>query len=58
MPNQMNRYGSRNDQRLTSVVDPHHFDADPDVDPDSTLHPDADPDSYFYLMRIRILLSP
>jgi hypothetical protein len=25
---------------MTSVVDPHHFDADPD----STDHPDADPD--------------
>ncbi len=33
-----------------SVVDPHHF----DVDPDSTYHPDADadPDSDFYLMRM------
>ncbi len=29
--------------RDTSVVDPHHFDADLDVDPDSTYHPDADP---------------
>ncbi len=38
-----------------SVVDPHHFDADPDGDPDSTYHPwcgsgfrflfDADPDA-------------
>jgi hypothetical protein len=36
----MNRYGSRNDQHLTSVVDPHHVDADPD----STFHPDGDPD--------------
>jgi hypothetical protein len=32
-----------------SVVDPHHFDADPestfhpDADPDPTFHPDADP---------------
>ncbi len=38
----------------TSVMDPHHVDADPD----STYHPDADPDvdpeSDFYLMRIRI----
>ena len=33
----------------TSIVDPHHVDADPD----STYHPDADP---FYLMRIRIRL--
>jgi hypothetical protein len=37
-----------------SVVDPHHFNADPD----STYQPDADldanPDSGFYLMRIRI----
>jgi hypothetical protein len=24
-------------------VDPHHVDADPDADPDSTYHPDADP---------------
>jgi hypothetical protein len=34
---------------LGSVVDPHHFDADPDKDPDSTYgyHPDADPDSDF-----------
>jgi hypothetical protein len=40
----------------TSVVDPHHFDAedsDADSDPDSTYHPDADPDSKFYLMRIQ-----
>jgi hypothetical protein len=34
----------------TSVVDPHHLDAEPDstyypdADPDSTYHPDADPD--------------
>jgi hypothetical protein len=41
-----------------SVVDPHHLDADPDADPDSTYHPDADPDSDFYLMQIRIRLSP
>ncbi len=34
----------------TSVVDPHHVDADPD----STYHPDADPHSDFYLMRMRI----
>jgi hypothetical protein len=30
-----------------SVVDPHHFDVDPDADPDSTYHPDAGPDSDF-----------
>ena len=30
---------------FTRVVDPHHFDADPD----STYHPDADPDSDFIL---------
>jgi hypothetical protein len=39
-----------------SVVDKHHFDADPD----STYHPDADPDtdadSDFYLMLIRIFI--
>ncbi len=34
-------------------MDPHHFDVDPDADPDSTYHPDVDPDSAFYLMRIR-----
>ncbi len=34
----------------TSVVDSHHFDADPD----STHHSDADSYSDFYLMRIRI----
>jgi hypothetical protein len=28
-------------------VDPHHFDAVPDVDPDSTYHPDADPNLDF-----------
>jgi hypothetical protein len=41
-------------------VDPHHVDADPDADPDSTYHPDADPDAdpdaEFHLMRIRIRL--
>jgi hypothetical protein len=36
---------------LTSVVDPHHVDADPD-----SHHPYADPDSDFYFMRIRILI--
>ncbi len=38
----------------SSVVEPHHVDADPDADPDSTYHPDADPGSDFYLMLIRI----
>jgi hypothetical protein len=38
---------------LSSVVDPHHFDADPD----SIYHPDADPDSEFHLMRIRIQIK-
>jgi hypothetical protein len=40
----------------TRVVDQHHADADPDVEPDSTYHPDADPESDFYLMRIRIFI--
>jgi hypothetical protein len=35
---------------LSSVVDPHHFDADQDADPDSTyffnVDPDTDPDLY------------
>jgi hypothetical protein len=30
-------------------VDLHHFDADPDADPDSTYHPYADPDSDFLI---------
>jgi hypothetical protein len=38
---------------LTSVVDPHHLDADPDL----TYHPDADPDSDFFLMRVRIFVE-
>ncbi len=39
----------------TSIVDPHHIDADPD----STYHPDAYPDSYFYLMRTLVaILGP
>ncbi len=38
---------------MSSVVDPHHVDADPY----STYHPDADPDSDFCLMRIRILFD-
>ncbi len=33
-------------------MDPRHFDADPDADPDSTYHPNADPESDFYLIRI------
>jgi hypothetical protein len=33
---------------IASAVDPHHFDTDPDADPDSTYHPDADPDSDFF----------
>jgi hypothetical protein len=33
-------------------VAPHHFDTDPDADPDLTYHPDADPDADFYLMLI------
>jgi hypothetical protein len=37
-----------NVQFVTSVVDPHHFETDPE--------PDADPDSDFYLMRIRIFI--
>jgi hypothetical protein len=36
----MNRDGSETISNLTSVVDPHHVDADPDY----TFHPDADPD--------------
>ncbi len=43
------RYGTE----LTSVVDPHHLDTDPDANPDSTYHPDADSVSD-YLMRIRM----
>ncbi len=39
-----------------SIVDPPHFDADPDADPDSTYHPEADPDSAITLMRILILI--
>jgi hypothetical protein len=38
----------------SSVVEPHHVDANTDADPDSTYHPDADPGSDFYLMLIRI----
>jgi hypothetical protein len=54
----------------SSFVDPHHFDVNPDADPDSTYYSDADPvsayysdadrdadpDSDFLLMRIRIRL--
>jgi hypothetical protein len=49
---------SRNDIVLSSVLNPHHVDVDPDwtyhhdADPD----PDADPDSDFYFIRIRIRL--
>ncbi len=43
---------SRGNTSLYSVVDPHHF----DTDPDSIYHPNAEPDSDFYLMRIRIRL--
>ncbi len=32
----------------TSVVDQHHFDADPDVDPGSAYYPDGDPDPTFH----------
>jgi hypothetical protein len=35
-------------------VDPHHLDADLDVDPDSTYQPYADPDYDFNLMRIQV----
>jgi hypothetical protein len=38
----------------SSVVDPHHVDADPDAYSDSTYHPDADSDYDFKLMLIRI----
>jgi hypothetical protein len=50
-------------------VDPHHLDADPDADPDSTYHPHTDPDSIFlfeadpdadpdfYLMRMKIRIQ-
>jgi hypothetical protein len=40
----------------STVVDPHHIDADPDsiYHPDADL--DADPDYDFYLMRIRIFI--
>jgi hypothetical protein len=36
--------------RVSSVVDPHHVDADAD----SPYHPDADPGSDFYLVRMQI----
>ncbi len=50
--------------RTSSVVDPHHRDADPDADPDAdldadphpTYYPDEDPVSDFNLMRIRIFI--
>jgi hypothetical protein len=31
-----------------SVVGPHHFNADPDAEPDFTYHPDADPDFTYH----------
>ncbi len=37
-----------NNLLLTSVVNPHHIDADPD--PDSTYHPDTDPNCDFYFI--------
>jgi hypothetical protein len=43
-------YGSGSVSIPSSVVDPHHLDADqdstdhPDADPELTFHPDADPD--------------
>ncbi len=41
-------------------MDPHHFDAEPDADLDSTYHPNADPyadtDSDLNFMRIRIFI--
>jgi hypothetical protein len=42
-----NMRGMRNLYRilLSSVVDPHYIDADPESGPDSTYHPDADPDA-------------
>ena len=41
---------------LSSVVDPHHVDADPDSTCHPDVYPDADQYSDFYLMRIRIPL--
>ncbi len=38
---------------IDSVVDPPHFDADPD----STYHPDEDPDADYYLMLMRIRIG-
>ncbi len=46
---------------MSSVADPHHFDADPDpafdfdVYPDPTFHSDANPDPTFNFIRILIL---
>jgi hypothetical protein len=37
---------------LCSVADLHHINADPDLYPDSTDHPDADPESDFYIIWI------
>jgi hypothetical protein len=42
--------------RTSSVVDPHHRDADLDADPHPTYYPDEDPDSDFNLMRIQIFV--
>jgi hypothetical protein len=42
--------------REFSVVYPHHVDADPDADPDSTHHSDADSDFYLMGTRIRIFI--
>jgi hypothetical protein len=46
----------REHELLTVLWIPLHFEANPDVDPNSTYHPDAelDADPYFYLMRMRI----
>jgi hypothetical protein len=41
---------------ITSAVDPHHVDADPDSTFQPYADPDAIPDSDFYLMRIRIFI--
>jgi hypothetical protein len=41
--------------RQGSIVDPHHFDADPDAETDSTFHPDADPDTYPSLKKAQTL---
>jgi hypothetical protein len=38
-----------------SVVDPYHFNADPDADLDSTYHPDADPSFKKGLKPLKVL---